>query len=458
LQIIFSDGFGQHCRSLGVSRETVTDLLENAEKTQSEKFDNLDIRFFVKKEAQAESYLLLMAQLKDKLLHPDVILRFRSDLFPNTAILEPIMILQLLAQEYGMVLRIGRRLGRFYYREDVPLDREQTTVNLVGIVDETGHDFLCSSYVSLSHTASGPVARCALAFCIDKCLYNNWLASSPLQRRPEDPRHRLITRIISVNRKNEIEASCKSEPNTKERFYKIELRLAIELITRIIGEPWYRKVYEGLPKVSGEDNPQLLRHYIRVTGLGHFLNQLWRRDDSNNLQHKIEELQGLSFENAYFELKIAAHFDRRGFDVKFVKRKKGLKTPDFQINSTDGYAFVECKRKDAQGLAIDGDIEKAASQIEEFGGPGVIFVELLETLDRNTVKNMVERARLLLTGKNRIAMCVFTNEELRDEVDTQAMATQVWPITVPGMSLPESIRKAALFQDPVDWFPLSGQR
>jgi hypothetical protein len=449
---------------LGVSKEAVLDFLNNADKVQEQAHNGLLVRLFMKRETQTDSYLLLIAQVKNDGLHPDVILRVLSDLYLDVALLEPAMVLQLLAQKYGMVLRIGSRLARFYYQEEISLEGKQDAARLVQIVDETGHDCMGSSYVGVLETPSGRVAKCALAFCIDKSLYDSWLTHPPARPKTEAPSHRPITRIIPLKRASEIQASCMDEPNRKERFYKIELRLAIEIIVKLMGDAWYRKVYEGLPKVFGEEeNPRLLNHYVRVVGLGHFLNQLWREDDSNNLSDKIDELRGFSFEHTYFELKIAAHFDRRGFGLTFLRRKKvrvdgreeWMKTPDFLVKARDTYSFVECKRKSSPGLSIDNEIEDGAQQIQEYGGPGLIIIELQEKLDPTSLDKMLERAKMLLEGKTKVSMLVFTSEELRDELDTYAVATQAWPVDMHEMRLPETIRKAALFQDPVDWPPLS---
>jgi hypothetical protein len=463
LEVTFSDGFERQSLSLGVDRETVLAVVNRASNVQEKKLDGLIVRLFLEREIQADSYLLLIAQLKDNTLYPDVIFRVLPDLYANIMMLEPLMVLQLLVQRYGMVLRIGSRLARFYYREDIAVKQQEDLGRLVQIVDETGHDCLASYYVGPTEKSSGFVARCALAFCIDKSLYNAWLANPPSRITSKDPSYRPITRIIPVERAMEIQASCINEPTPNDRFYKIELKLAIEIIVKLLGDEWYRRVYEGLPKVSGEEDPRLLHHYIRVTGLGHFLNQLWREDDSNNFSDKIDELRGSSFEHTYFELKIAAQFDRRGFGVAFLKRKKvkiqvreqWLKTPDFRVDSADGYSYVECKRKSVSGLVIDNDVEDAALQIQEYGGPGLIFIEFQEKLNQKSVEKMLERAAILLEGKSRVSVLVFTSEELRDEGDTYAVATHAWPIQTTQTRLPETIRRAALFQDPVDWLPLS---
>jgi len=416
LEVLFSDGFDRQSLALGIGREKVLALVERA-RFQEVSFGDLIVRLIIDKEGQADSYLLLIAQVKPTSIHPDVIFRVHPDLYPNIMMLEPMMVLQLLAQKFGMVLHIGNRLARFYYQEEVALTMQDNLSSAVQIIDETGHDCFGSFYVKLVETGSKRAVNCALAFCIDKVFYNDWLARPGAKKELEDPSHRPVTRIVPLQRALEVRRSCMSELTIHDRFYKTELRLSIEIIVKLLGDAWYRRVYESLPKVAGQEDPQLLHWYVRIIGLGHFLNQLWRADDSNNLSDKIDELRGTSFEHTYFELKIAAQFDRDGFDVVFVKRKKmsvlgkdtWLKTPDLQLNAKDGYAFVECKRKSATGLSIDNEVDDAASQIQEYGGPGVIIVELQEKLNQESVKGwMRERGPCLKARARYQCLCLPT--------------------------------------------------
>ena len=50
-------------------------------------------------------------------------------------------------------------------------------------------------------------------------------------------------------------------------------------------------------------------------------------------------------------------------------------------------------------------------------------------------------------------MLVFTEEELRDQGDTSVVATHAFPIQTTEERPPETIRRAALFQEPLDWLP-----
>jgi hypothetical protein len=190
LEVLFSDGFDRQSLALGIGREKILALVERA-RFQEVTFGDLIVRLIIDKEGQIDSYLLLIAQVKPTSIHPDVIFRVHSDLYPNIMMLEPIMVLQLLAQRFGMILQIGNRLARFYYQEGIALATQDDLTSAVRIIDETGHDFFCSFYMKLVEAGSKRTANCALAFCIDKVFYNDWLASPGATRRLEDPSHRV---------------------------------------------------------------------------------------------------------------------------------------------------------------------------------------------------------------------------------------------------------------------------
>jgi len=83
LKVVFSDGFERQTKRLGVNKEAVLDFLNNADKVKEQAHNGLLVRFFLKRETQADSYLLLIAQVKESTIHPDVILRVLSDLYLN---------------------------------------------------------------------------------------------------------------------------------------------------------------------------------------------------------------------------------------------------------------------------------------------------------------------------------------------------------------------------------------
>jgi hypothetical protein len=141
--------------------------------------------------------------------------------------------------------------------------------------------------------------------------------------------------------------------------------------------------------------------------------------------------------------------------VTFLRREKQLKTPDFQVTSSDGFAVVECKRKAVSGTKIDSDLEAAAAQIEEYGGgPGIVFIEVTGKLHNKAIELIRNRALAILQGMKLVKLCIITNEVWTDEVNTIAIGGSVWPILV-ASGIPDTIYDVAKAQAPIDWPLLS---
>jgi hypothetical protein len=472
---VFSSDFYEENQELGLTREETMEILNNPDKMQEERYDDLALRLFLKKENRGDSYALILGQVRNNELHLLLPLRVPLDLFPNIGLLEPLMVLVLIVQGCGLTLRIGRRLGKFIFQEEVPLSLDGS--DLVKIANPYNHPFILHVSVKVVETPNGPVARCALAFCIDKRVYRSWLSSKPqIIPSPRPSKDLPITRIIRPESVNQVVDRWASEKDSKKRFNLIEMSLALQIIRKVMGENWYRKVfrrYSPGTEISDKEYKRLVksssvhplsealwsgqpRNYLRIISLATFINQLWRDDDTNNLSEKIRELRQYSFIHAYYELKIAASLDRV-FPITFIKREKGLRTPDFRVDSDDGFAFCECKRKEAPGFHIDSAINDAASQIESYGGSGIIFLEVLPEVDSAEAKTMLDRASVLLENRPAASMLVLTSEEFTEVFDAVSFDTNYWGMVnkKARFKLPEMIRKAVAFQDPIMWFPLS---
>ena len=470
MQVLFTDLFRMEAKELNVDDVFALSIINSYDKTQEISYEGLLLRLFIKKES-AISHILILAQVELdelKLLFP---IRIRCDLFPNIEVLEPLRVLELFAQNYGLVVSIGSRLGRFLYQERIRIQDSQTQI--VSVRNPGDHDFLNSVFVKLEDTPSGRVAVCALAFCIDKHLYRRWL-SSALQEKTREIQPLPLARIIGEDVVKKIIALNSAETKLGKRFNLTELDLALETIKTVMGYEWYDTVLKQYPDTQTRRYQKFVKssavhplsqalwsgqpeHYIRVIQLGIYLNQLWRRDNRNRLLDKIMELRRYSFHHAYYELKMAARFDGRMPNVSFIPREPDLQTPDFRIDSTDGFAFAECKRKDSDSLQIDGDVEKAASQLEEYGGPGIIFIEVLKELDDETAHKMLDRGKELLQGTRNICLLFVTHEVFLNEMGTIALSGRINGIKIneASVTLPSSIEKAAHFDAPVSWMPLS---
>jgi hypothetical protein len=457
-------------KELNLGDTFVLGVLNNYDKMQEISYEGLLLRLFIKKESDI-SYVLISGQVELDQLRLILPFRIRRDLFPNIEVLEPLRVLELFAQNYGLIVSIGPRLGRFLYQERIKVQNSQTQI--VSIRNPDDHDFLQSIFVKLEDTPFGRVALCALVFCIDKYLYRRWL-SSGLQEKKREIQPLPVARIIGQDTVKKIIEFNSTEPEPGKRFNLTELDLALETIKTVMGNEWYDTVLKQYPDTASQRYKNFVRStavhplsqalwsgqpgdYIRVIQLGIYLNQLWRNDNSNRLLDKIKELRQYSFHHTYYELKMAAHFDQRMSNVSFVPRETGLKTPDFRIDSTDGFAFAECKRRDSESLQIDSDVEEAALQLEEYGGPGIIFIELLRQVDEKTAHKMLDRGKEILLGMRNVRLLILTHEVFRDEMETIALGGRVWGVKIneATVQLPSSIEKAAHFQDPVSWMPLS---
>ena len=474
MNFIFTNLFEHESHDFGISKNTSLEVLHNPDKIQEIKFDDLHLHLFMKKEHDRDSHLIILINEIDG--KQNLVLPFRvfPDLFPNIDILEPIMILQLLAQKFGLILKIGSEQRRFIYRATISIiqDRER----IIEILNPMNHSFLQSVFVKKIKSSGKIIVECALAFCIDKTQYIDWLSSKSKKILPQNTKK--MTQIVPTRIVDSIITNSEVYKDEKKRFNIIELGISLQIIGRIIGENWYQRVLRKF-KPGGEIKTREYRRlvrsnkvhplsealwsgeptrYIRLIQLGHFINQLWRPDDSNNFQEKIVELRQYSFEHTFYELKIASYFDRRGFPVTFIKKRKNEKTPEFRIDSLEGYAFCECKRKDSPSIEIDSLLEDAASQIENFGGPGIIFIEIPMTINEKNADTIRERAQELLAYKELISLFILTHEYYReDEFDTIIIGTKVYGVYNDNAkySLPENLKQAALFQEPIEWFPLS---
>ncbi|MEM0489351.1 MAG: hypothetical protein QW707_09180 [Candidatus Bathyarchaeia archaeon] len=477
LEVVFSELYDKEAKELQVSREETLAALTNPDKTEEILYEDLIIRLFLKREHERNSYLLILAQLKNEKLFLYLPLRIMPDLFPSIHLLEPLMILELFAQRFGLVMNIGDYFGRFIYIEDIPLQNDMPEFR---VLNPDNHPFLQSFFVKILPTTDGKVAKVALAFCIDKAAYKMWLLShgSMQPKKSMLPQEILpITRIISNEEIKEIIANTSYERDPKKRFNLVELGLALQIIRKVMGIEWYQRVlrrFEQGTTIPDKEYWRLVKsnkihplsealwsghpeQYIKIIQLAQYLNQLWRKNNSNNLLKKIVDLRKCSFEHTFYELKIAASLDRRGFPVTFIKEEKYLKTPDFRVDSIDGFAYCECKKKETTSLQVDSDIEKAMSQIENYGGPGIIFIELLQKVDDEKAENIFNRATTILEGSKKISLLILTSEELAREGEMIALRTKVYGIEnkQAHFKVPESIKKACMFQDPIRWFPLS---
>lgn len=182
----------------------------------------------------------------------------------------------------------------------------------------------------------------------------------------------------------------------------IQLKASLKLIKYSFGEDWYRQVLRRINAKNGIEEVHPLHHslwsgkpedLVRVVHLGISLKVLQFEKPANNLSAKIPDLRraDLSFEKTYFELKTAATYSSAGFNVEFLRERKGKKTPDLLVIGGSGRSYVECKKRDPQpcgelSTMVNGALDRlreANSQFKAVGEAGIAWLEVEDGLNHN---------------------------------------------------------------------------
>ncbi|MCK4339465.1 MAG: hypothetical protein KAW87_05715, partial [Candidatus Cloacimonetes bacterium] len=178
MRIIFSELFKNECQNkFQITEDQAKQVITSPDKQQATKFDNLDLKFFVKEkfEPGGKYYLLVCTHLKDGNFLVDLAFRILSELVEEVKTLEPIVLLQQLALKFGLTIRIGQKLNKFIFSESIPIKPSHDQTKLVEVLNPENHSFLQSMFVKIEQRGDIKIANCALAFCIDSDRYLSWL-------------------------------------------------------------------------------------------------------------------------------------------------------------------------------------------------------------------------------------------------------------------------------------------
>lgn len=108
---------------------------------------------------------------------------------------------------------------------------------------------------------------------------------------------------------------------------------------------WYMYLVESIIQRPTVDDPfQSARIYPFFAAIGRGMIGL---KDVPGITDRLKEMlnkQKNQPDSSLFELAVANLYLRNGWSVSFLKEKKFVKTPDFEINRGDQTFFVECKR------------------------------------------------------------------------------------------------------------------
>jgi len=177
MNIIYTEMFKKECRDKFQITETrVQEAITRPNEQQVSKFDELELRFFVKRIPQAggEYYLLVCTRWESGNLLVDLAFRILPELADEAKTLKPIILLQQLALKFGLTIRVGQQLNKFIFRELIPMELSNEPAKLVEVINPENHSFLQSMFIKIEQKGDTKIANCALAYCIDSTRYLSW--------------------------------------------------------------------------------------------------------------------------------------------------------------------------------------------------------------------------------------------------------------------------------------------
>jgi len=422
--------------------------------------------FYLKQELKKEGrpYLLIATrEYRDSNIFVDFAFKIYPDFIDHVEDLEPTEILKELANKFGLIIRVGKQCSKFIFKEVLPLEVGSDLTKIVSIENPQDHSFIQSFFVKIDKSKSK--IFCALAFCIDSSRYATWL-------------HARERKLIEKYEVEEIIRRNSHIEDYGKKFNLIELGISLRIIQRVMGKDWYEKVLKQFASgtkiktreykrlVGNEDVHPLSEalwsglpeNYIRIISLAYFLEKLWKVDDSNNIFEKIKELRRSGFEKTFFELKCACYYEKKECKVEFInkiKKIKGIKTPEFMVISNGESAIVECKKKSKESFDVRNNLQDGSDQIEAYGGPGIIFIELSQDqpIDVNALQKEVD---FHLSEKKKVSSVVFVQERIIRNSEFISIRTIAQEFKNPSaeMFLPETIALITSNLDIPRWIPL----
>lgn len=183
MNIIFTDLFNKESRDkFQITEAQVQQAITSPDEQETANFDELELRLYVKQipHGGGKCYLLVCTRWDSGNLFVDLAFRILPELVDEAKTLSPIILLQQLAQKFGLTIRIGQQLNKFIFRERIPMKSPFEPTKLVEIINPDNHSFMQSIFIKIEQQGGENIANCALAYCIDSDSYLSWLAGRKL--------------------------------------------------------------------------------------------------------------------------------------------------------------------------------------------------------------------------------------------------------------------------------------
>ncbi len=174
MKIIFTESFeNENFKKLGISKKDVIHTIENPIKKQVLVFDDLKLVFFIGQKEKDSLYLIVMGQQKNSTINIyKNCYKIRPDLIHRVGTNEPITLLQHLAENFGLPIKIGEREEKFFLREEIQVTKDIKPSEVIKFEIPPKTTVFTSFFVKM--TKDG-VAHITLLYSINIDSYLSWL-------------------------------------------------------------------------------------------------------------------------------------------------------------------------------------------------------------------------------------------------------------------------------------------
>lgn len=123
---------------------------------------------------RTERFMVVVTHLAGQEQVVDLAFSVKDELIEITKTTNPLPLLRALAQKTGLEIKIGDRQGRFIYNELIPI-ADVDLKKAMRVENPDNHSIASLVWIRVRQNIMGPLAQCAMAFCIDLQKYEDWL-------------------------------------------------------------------------------------------------------------------------------------------------------------------------------------------------------------------------------------------------------------------------------------------
>lgn len=175
----FSELFENRCQGRYlITRDQARKTVLEHDSVEVVNFEKQTVQFFAKHflHKGEDFFIVCFGSRTKKDFEVSLGFKILSELTNELTKTTPILLLQALAQRFGLSLQIGNQVNKFIMSEVINIPKIKDAENeLIHIVNPKDHDYTNSAYVRFDIEKDTIVYKCLMAFAIDDYDYMNWL-------------------------------------------------------------------------------------------------------------------------------------------------------------------------------------------------------------------------------------------------------------------------------------------